>query len=114
MNQQRDVSLSLPEWRYVNRKHVETIEEIFAELTVAHHAGKIAVCCRYEPGIHFYGVIATEPFELALLQDSQQLWLQFESDISDFIEKKAALVSKFDPATLLRQCAGERSLLMPE
>lgn len=112
MDQKRNVSFSVAKRGYVDWKYIEPIEEIFPKLSLAHHSGKIPVRCSDQPGIYLYGVVATKPLELALLQNSQQLRLQIEPYISNFVEKQAAFVSQFNPATLLSEGTGERPFLV--
>ena len=49
-----------------------------------------------------------------LLQDAQQLRLQLERHIADFVEKQRALMRQFEPSNLLRQRARECALLVAE
>jgi hypothetical protein len=57
---------------------------------------------------------AAEPFELPLLQESQQLGLQFQWYVTDFIEKQRTEVCRLEAADLARDGAGKRSFLMTE
>src|SRR5581483_448817 len=95
-------------------KYIQSIEEILAELALANHAGKVAVRGRHQPRVYLDGVVAAEPLELTLLQDPEQLRLQFQSDISNFVQKKAALVSQFDAPALLRKCSGKGAFFVAE
>src|SRR5262249_55223252 len=55
-----------------------------------------------------------QTLKLLFLQDAQQLGLQLRGDISHFVEKQGPLVSQLEAADLLRDRAGERTLLVPE
>ena len=43
---------------------------------------------------------AAQPFELLLLNRTQQFRLQFQADVADFIEEERAAVRKLEPAFL--------------
>ena len=64
--------------------------------------------------IHFDGARAAQPFELVLLQDAQQLGLQLQRNVADFVEKQRAFMGQLEAADLLRDGAGERALLVAE
>ena len=50
--------------------------------------------CSDETRIDLDGVVASETFELALLKNPEKLGLQFDADISDFVEKQASSSSQ--------------------
>src|ERR1039458_7068436 len=57
---------------------------------------------------------AAQPLELALLQNAQQLGLQLQRDVADFVQKKRALVGQLEAPDLLADGARECALLMAE
>ena len=56
----------------------------------------------------------SETFDRPLLQDAQQLHLDFERQVADFVEKDGRMVGQLKPANLPRQRAGERALFPAE
>jgi len=68
--------------------------------------------CGDQPDIYAVGPAASKTFELFLLQHAQQLRLQSQRNIPDFIEKQRARIRHFKTARLLRECSGESTLLM--
>jgi hypothetical protein len=50
---------------------------------------------------------ASQALKFPLLQDAEELWLQLERDIADFIQEQRALMCYLKPADLLCDCAGE-------
>src|ERR1700739_845914 len=67
-----------------------------------------------QPDVSPQRLRAAEPFELSFLQDTQQLGLQFDGDISHFVEKQRTPVGSLkttDPAGI---CSGESTPLMSE
>jgi hypothetical protein len=76
VNQERNILPSLAKWWYLNRKNIEPVKEIFAELMVADHQRQIPMGGRDKANVHMKGLVASQPLELLLLQRAQQLWLQ--------------------------------------
>ena len=58
--------------------------------------------------------MSAEPFDLALLQETQQARLAFERQVADFIEEQRAAVGRFHAADLALIRAGERAALVAE
>ena len=57
---------------------------------------------------------AADPFELAFLQDAQELGLQLQRQIADLVEKHCAAMSELELALLQLMGAGEGAFLMAE
>src|SRR5258705_6464664 len=66
----------------------------------------------YQADVELDGPRAGDAFKLALLQDAQQLHLKRGREFTDFIKKDRAAVGYFQSPLLLRQRAGEGSLLV--
>ena len=64
--------------------------------------------------IHFLGRIAAQALELLLLQNAQQLGLELQRDVADFVEEQRALVRQFEAPNLARDGAGERASFVAE
>ena len=90
-----------------NRKHIETVEQVLPKLPVSNILLQIAVGGGNDPDIDVQGVNAAQSFKFTILQDPQQLRLQFEGQFADFVQKKSALVGQFDAADFLADGAGK-------
>jgi hypothetical protein len=53
------------------------------------------------------GAGAAQALELLLLQDAQELGLEFERDVADLVEEDRAAVRQFEAAEALGDGAGE-------
>ena len=73
---------------------------------------KIAVCRRDDAHIDVQGLHATEPFEFAVLQDSQELRLQLQRQFANLVEEKRSFVGEFNAANFPADGAGEGALFM--
>ena len=68
----------------------------------------------HEPDINPDRLRAAQALEFLFLQYTQQLRLQLERDITDFVKEQRALVGQFKPADLGGDGAGERASLVTE
>lgn len=87
LDQQRDIVRTLAQRRQMDRKDVQTIVEIAAELAIGDHLPEIAVGGGDQPDIGADQLVAAETFKLLFLQNPQQLRLQLQRHVAHFIEK---------------------------
>src|SRR5215470_10939657 len=113
-NQLRNILLPLPQSRHLDRKHFQPIIKIFSKPALSYHQSQVAVGGCDQANIHFVSLVATKPLEFLLLQDTQQFWLKFQRDVTNFVEKKRAFISQFEAAGLLCNCSRERPFFMAE
>jgi len=59
-------------------------------------------------------LLATDPHELALLDDSQELRLQGRRELADLVQEDRALIRELELPELLLDRVGERASLVPE
>ena len=95
-----------------DREDVEPIIQIAAKLTVLDHLLQIAVGGGYEPDIHVFNLGTAQPFKLSFLHGAQQLRLNFEGDVANFVQKQCAHVGEFKPSNFLGDRPGECAALM--
>jgi len=67
---------------------------------------------RYKSHVDAVGAAASQTFELLFLQNTQELGLQSERYVADFIKKKRPFVGQFEAADFLRDGAGKSAPLM--
>src|SRR5271165_2226047 len=114
VNKQRNVFSSLTKRRDLNRKHVQSIKQVFAKLAFANHCGKVLVCRCNDSRVDMDGFGAPQTLELLLLNGAQQLGLQFQADVTDFVEKERTMIRKLESAFLLYQGSSESPFLVPK
>src|SRR4030095_11159811 len=93
VHEQRNVFAAFTKWRDLDWEDIQSVKQVFAKLVVADHAFQIAVRCSNQTNIDMCGSRAPQTFKFLLLKGTQQLWLQFESDVADFIQIKTATLS---------------------
>ena len=76
------------------------------------HVFQVAMSRGYNPNIHVLGPRAAQPLELSLLQDAQELRLQLQWNVANFIQKQRSLVRQLNPANLLNDCTGKSAALV--
>jgi hypothetical protein len=75
---------------------------------------QILISSSDETDVNLKGAVASQAFELLFLKNAEELWLQFEGQISDFIEKQRAAVSRLKSSHRLSDSAGESASLVTE
>src|SRR5262245_36425941 len=96
VHEQRYIFAPFPQWRDRNREHVKAVIQILSEFSLPNHGQKVAVRRRNHPDIAMDRVGASQPFKLLLLYRAQQFWLQFQGDVSDFIQKERTTIREFE------------------
>ncbi|MNQ89798.1 hypothetical protein D3C85_1051150 [compost metagenome] len=69
--------------------------------------------CQY-PYIHRDRLATTDTLDMFLLQKAQQIGLQFQWQVADFIEEQGATMGRLDAPALALVSAGKGALLVPE
>jgi hypothetical protein len=81
-------------------------------LAVGDHVREVAIGRCHQTHIHADCPRAPEALEFLLLQSAEQLRLEFERDVADFVEKQGPAIREFETANPLRNRAGESALLV--
>ena len=114
LGQRRDVAGSLAQRRHAERHHIQAVVEIRAEGAALRLCREVAIGGGDQADIELPGARAADAFELALLQDAQELGLQLRRQFADLVEKDGAAFGHLELALLLRHGAGEGALLVSE
>ena len=88
------VVAALAQRRQAERKHVQPVEEILTEFSLADGFLQIAIRRGQYPDVHLLGGRAADRIELALLEHAEQFRLQVERQFPDLVEKNGALVGQ--------------------
>ncbi len=113
-HQHRNVFQPMTERRKRDGKHIEAVIKIHSEQLLGDQRREILIGCGHHAHIDATRIRAAQPFEFLLLQNPQQLRLQFERNIADFIQEQRAAVRRLETAHLLRHRAREGALFMTE
>ena len=110
----RQVFNALPQRRQLDRDDVDSIVEVVPEAPVFDGLLEIHVRRGNQPEGRLDWPVTANPLDLALLDRAQQLRLQIQSQVANFVEEERAAVGPLELADLLAHGAGERALLVAE
>ena len=113
LRQHRDVLGALAERRHAHGHDVEPIEQIVAELPLAHGAREVAVGRGDQADVDLVR-LAAEAFDLPVLQHAQELDLHVRRNLADLVEKERAAVGQREAPLVTRDRAGERAAFVAE
>src|SRR5439155_10871856 len=113
-HEQRNVFRAFTQRRDLDGENIQPVVEVATKMLLGHHPFQVAMGRRHKPSVDSPRSWAPQALEFPLLQNAQQFWLEFQGDITDFVQKQRALVRQLQPATLLCDCTGEGTPLVPE
>ena len=113
-HQQGNVVASLAQRRHGEREDVQAVVEIRSERVLLDHGEQIAVRRRHHTGIRAQRARGAEALERVVLQHPQELGLQFEGQVADFVEKEGPPVGQFKAPETLRERAREGAFFVAE
>src|SRR5262249_17784959 len=96
------------------RKDVETVIEVLAELTGFDEIVELTVRRGDDADIELDRRAPADALELAFLEDAQELHLRAGRSFADLVEKQRAPVGRLEDALALRRRAGEGAFLVAE
>src|SRR6185295_10109133 len=112
--QREHVLFAVAQRRQPDRKYVQPVVEILAELAAAHRQLEIAVRRGDDARVGAQDARAAEALEFALLQHAQELRLHRRAHLADFIEEQHPAAGLLQLTRLALRRAGERAALVAE
>src|SRR5258706_5348909 len=104
--QQGNVLGALAQRRQFDWENAKAIVKVLTESSLPDLELQVPVRRGDDSDIHSAGAIFAEFFELPLLQHAQQLALQLQRDLADFVEEQGAAVGQLEPADTILHSAG--------
>src|SRR5262249_1850913 len=111
-NQLRYVLAAFSQRRQQDRKHVETVVQVTAEFVARDHLIQLSVRRRHQANITAVRPAAAETLKFLFLKDAQQLRLQCQRQISNFIQEKRSCMSHLEAANFLCDGSSKCALLV--
>jgi hypothetical protein len=105
--EEQDVIPPFPQRRQVDPKHVKPVVEVLAELPCLHCPLQVPVGGGDDADVGVEGGGSSHPFELATLEDAQELGLDGLRQLRDFIEEQRATGGQLESARSLPIGPGE-------
>ncbi|EXI71617.1 MAG: hypothetical protein AW10_04272 [Candidatus Accumulibacter appositus] len=112
LGQQQDVITALPQRWQVDREDIQPVEQVLPEQTCAHHFGQWTMGGGDDPDFGLAQFRGTHPAIGASFQQPQQLDLDRERDVAQFVEKQRAARRRLDQSGRACRRAGEGTALM--
>ena len=112
--QHRDVVGPLAQRRNRDRKHRQAEIEILAELPRRDLRAQVAVGRGDDAHVHLQQRGAADALEALFFERAEDLRLQVQRQIADFVEEQGAAVRQLEFSGLARAGAGERAFLVAE
>ena len=113
-NQQLNILSSFAQGRKRYGKDIQPVVKIGAKLALLDHAPQILIRCRDHAHIHLDALVAAQAFEPLFLKNAEELRLEFERHIPDFVEKQRAAIGKLKTPRPWSQSSGESTPFVPE
>ncbi len=82
----RDIFRALPQGRQFDGNNRKTVIKVFAETAIGNGLTQILGGRGDHPDIHWRRLALADTTDLMFLQDTQQLGLQFQREVADFID----------------------------
>ena len=98
----------------MDRKNVESIEQVRSKSSFSDADGQVSICRGDQAGIRLNRTRASQPLEFSLLQYAQQLRLELQRNLADFVQERGAMVRKFEPADPLHNSTCEGASFVTE
>ncbi|MNL16897.1 hypothetical protein D3C87_1379610 [compost metagenome] len=114
LGQRQDVGGTLAQRAPGQGEHRQTIVKILAEAPRRHLTREVAIGGGDHTNVQCDRFARPNPFDLALLQHTQQFGLEPQGHFGNFIEQNGAAVGLLELAGLRGNGAGEGALLVPE
>src|SRR4051812_14492749 len=114
LGEQRNVLAPFAQGHRLDRKHVEPEIEVLAKTSALNLLLEVAIGRGDDADVDRAGALLADAFEIAFLQYAQQLALQFERDLADFVEEQRAAIGELEPADAVARRAGEGAADMAE
>ena len=112
--QRRHVVETLAQRRQVDGEDVQPIVQVLAELALGGHGLQVLIGGGDQPDVHLGFTGGAQPPDLAILQHAQQLGLERERHVADFVQQQRAAVGQFETSLAGHQRAGKRALFVAE
>src|SRR5260370_3440799 len=112
LNQHRNIFLSFPQRRHLNRKNVEPVKQVATKGAGSDGCPQVTVRGCNHSNICLDGSSSADTFKFVFLQNTQDSDLGLEGKLSDFIEEDCASLRHFEPAQAPLQRSGKAAFLM--
>ena len=108
----RDLLAAFPQGRHENPNHAQAVVQVLAKLAFRHALFEVRVGGRQHPHVDFLRFRLSDRHDLLLLQEPEQLGLDVEREIADFVQEQCAARRRPHQPGLIRHRPGEAAALV--
>src|SRR2546428_10976247 len=112
--QNGDVIRPLSQWWDLNRKHIESVVKVFTKAARRHFLLQVTIGRSDDPYSREPRPVLAHALVTLLLQDAEQFALQFQGDLSDFIEENRPAFCGLETSGAVLDCPGKSTARMAE
>ena len=114
LGQQPEIVTTFAQRWKVDPHNIDSVVEVFAEGSVENHLIQVKRRGRNDSNVNAHFHVTADAAQLPLLKNSQQLGLEQQRQVADFVQEKCSAACRFQKASSLTVGSGERSLLVAE
>ena len=114
LDQQRDVLAPFAERGHADREDAQTIEQVFAEAAGPDLELEVAIGRGDDADVDLDVLAPADAADGAFFEHAQQLDLERERHLADFVEEQRAAIGLFEDPEMTRGRAGEAAAFMSE
>src|SRR4029453_6741773 len=114
LSQQGNILAAIAEWRQPDVNHIQTVKQVFAQLTFANSIVCILIGSRKDANVNQDFFATAKPSHAALLENSEQLGLKHRGHLSDFVEQQRSTTRQLEASLAAGDCSRESAPLMAE
>src|SRR4051794_9695875 len=114
VREERDVFEALAQRRDLDGEHVQPVVEVLTHLAVDNRFLRIAVRCGDDARFDVDLLVAADAPELPFFEHAEQLDLQLDRHLSNFVEEDRTALGDFEVALAAFDCVRECALLVAE
>ena len=112
LRQQENIVASFAQRRRRKLHHIQPVKQILPKLVLANRVNDVPVRCGNQPYVHAQFLIPANACEAAVLQEAEQLGLQWPAHIANLIQKNRSSMRFLNPSKLLLERPGKRAAFM--
>lgn len=101
LGEEDDVLAAFAQGRQRDPDFVQPLLEILAEVLFRHRCFQVDICAGDDSRLDLYFVFSSQPTKRLLLDGLEQLGLEGQTHVSDFVEEQRAPVRQFEQSALL-------------
>src|SRR5947209_4613371 len=114
VRQKIDVFAAVAQRRQVNLNGIQTEEQVLTKAPGSRFRIDVGIGCRQDPHVHAACGRGANTLKISRFQDAQELRLQVQRNVGNFVQKQCAAVGKLESPHAIGARIGERAFHVPK